>query len=136
MYRTGARTKSEMRFATVVVRLWCSHAFWEHQHWKLVRTGESWSPARLRSKWPSHVLMNASASSSLTKLLSDTTHGALAPFGPPGQLRAFGEYCGNSLMMRWNVSFIVPGPRAGGVAGGRSHIVRLRSQMPQDDAQL
>eukprot|EP00965_Chrysotila_dentata_P208598 6184788-Pleurochrysis_carterae.AAC.2 len=85
-----------------------SHSLPSHQHWLLVRTGETWSPARRtqlrrshasasacvralvatsvrarvrgagrgvpaseRLKWPWHEPMNASASSSLTKLLRD-----------------------------------------------------------------
>ncbi len=40
-----------------------------------VRTGETTSPARLRSKWLSVVVTNASASSSLMKRSNVTTHG-------------------------------------------------------------
>ena len=48
-----------------------------HQHWVDVRTGESWSPARLRSKCDLHVEMKLSASSSLKKFA-----GAKAPKQP------------------------------------------------------
>ena len=83
------------RASTAFVSALASHALPEHQHWWLVRTGESWSPASEREKCFLQPAMNASASLSLTKLLSVITHGEASPRLPsPGREIAFGLYCG------------------------------------------
>ena len=119
-----------MRSATRCVSSWRSHAFCEHQHWYDVRTGESWSPARLRANWSAQVDLNASRSSAVRKFSNVMTHGACAPSlpPPPGRLSAVGRYCGKSRRMRTIVSLMPPAATMGGVSAGRSHERRFCSQ--------
>ena len=98
MRRTGARVMLEIRSATLCVSSDLAQALSEHQHWELVRTGESWSPARLRSKCSWQPVMKAATSSSVRKLSSVTTQGdgwrVLLAFAMalPGSLSSCGLY--------------------------------------------
>ena len=83
-----------------------------HQHWCEVRTGDSWSPAKLRSKEEEHSSMMRSVSSSLRKSSNVITHGSLDS--------ARGLYCGYSRKAR---SKTAPMPRSctAGVLLRRTH---------------
>ena len=83
-----------------------------HQHWCDVRTGESWSPARLRSNEEAHSSMMRSVSSSLRKSSKVITHGS--------RESARGLYCGYSRSARSKTAAI-PRSRTAGVLLRRTH---------------
>mmetsp|Transcript_19803 Transcript_19803/g.66589 ORF Transcript_19803/g.66589 Transcript_19803/m.66589 type:complete len:230 (-) Transcript_19803:254-943(-) len=130
-FRSRTPVSASMRAVTAFTLGSSRHAGVEHHVWKLVRTGLSASPARLRTNVPLACARMAAASSDETKSSNCKTYGSL--------LSTWGLYCGKLEAARskraerppgtW-VMAVVPSIRSQAMAISL-HVLQLTGQLPR-----